>query len=77
GLVYTTGTPLDAGLRRFGRASYATDEQLDNWTYDNQLTGSVRTGPAVHTLLFGTDRQVAHAREAFAFGSATPIDVYA
>ncbi|WP_210358225.1 TonB-dependent siderophore receptor [Sphingomonas beigongshangi] len=77
GLVYTTGAPLDASLRRFGRASYATDEQLDNWTYDNQLTGSVRTGAVSHTLLFGTDRQVAHAREAFAFGSATPIDAYA
>lgn len=77
GLIYVSGAPLDAALRTFARASYATDEQLDNWTYDNQLTGHVATGPLTHNLLFGTDRQVAHSREDFAFGSAPALNVYA
>ncbi|MBI0476290.1 TonB-dependent siderophore receptor [Sphingomonas sp. MA1305] len=77
GLIYVSGAPDDATLRRFARASYATDEQLDNWTYDNQLTGRVATGPLTHNLLFGVDRQVAHSTEDFAFGSAPSLDVYA
>ena len=79
GLVYTTGSPADPAdpaPRLFNRASYATDERLNNWTFDNQLTGQVHTGALQHNLLFGVDRQVAHSNELYAFGSATPIDVY-
>lgn len=79
GIVYATGSPADANNSAptlFNRASYATSEQLNGWTFDNQLTGKVDTGPLHHRLLFGVDRQVAHSDELYAFGSATPIDVY-
>lgn len=76
GLVYVSGAPADAGLRVFNRASYATDEELNNWTYDNQLSGTVHTGAIQHQLLFGVDRQVAHSTELAAFGTAPALDVY-
>lgn len=76
GLVYVSGAPVAGSTRVFNRASYATDEELNNWTYDNQLTGTVRTGPLTHRLLFGVDRQVAHSTEDGQFGGATPLDVY-
>jgi iron complex outermembrane receptor protein len=79
GIVYTGGAPLDATQAAptlFSRSSYATREQLNDWTFDNQLTGRVQTGPLTHNLLFGLDRQVAHSDETYAFGSGTPIDVF-
>ena len=79
GIVYTTGSPVDASdpaPRLFGRASYATQEEVNSWTFDNQLTGKFDTGPLHHSLLAGVDRQVAHSDELYAFGSATPIDVF-
>ena len=76
GLVYVSGTPVAGSTRVYNRASYATDEELNNWTYDNQLAGTVRTGPVTHRLLFGVDRQVAHSTEDGKFGTATPLDVY-
>ncbi|MGK6324528.1 TonB-dependent siderophore receptor [Sphingomonas sp. DT-51] len=76
GLIYVSGAPADAGLRVFNRASYATDEELNNWTYDNQLSGTVHTGAIEHQLLFGVDRQVAHSTELAAFGTAPALDVY-
>ena len=77
GLIYVSGAPSDAGLRVFDRASYVSDEALNNWTFDNQLSGTIRTGPVTHSLLFGADRQVAHATEVVAFGGAPRLDVYA
>lgn len=77
GLHYVSGFPTDAAQRVVPRASYATDEQLNAWTFDNQLTGEVATGALGHGLLFGADRQVLHGREDYAFGTATPIDAYA
>ena len=77
GLIYVSGAPSDASLRVFDRASYSTDEELNNWAYDNQLSGRVTTGALTHNLLFGTDRQVSHATEVFAFGSAPSLNVYA
>jgi iron complex outermembrane receptor protein len=76
GLVYVSGAPADAGLRVYNRASYASDEELNNWTYDNQLSGAIRTGAIEHQLLIGVDRQVAHSTELVAFGSAPPLDAY-
>lgn len=79
GIVYTSGSPIDPAdpaPRLYGRASYSTREQLNGWTFDNQFVGKLRTGPLDHSLLFGADRQVSHSAEAFAFGSATPIDVF-
>jgi iron complex outermembrane receptor protein len=79
GIVYTSGSavdPSDPAPTLFNRASYATREQLNDWTFDNQLTGKFDTGAVHHSLLFGVDRQVAHSAELYAFGSATPIDVF-
>ncbi|MCK8456612.1 TonB-dependent siderophore receptor [Sphingomonas faeni] len=79
GLIYTAGglDATDPTQQTYLRASYATREQLNNWTFDNQLTGTVQTGPIKHTLLFGVDRQVAHSIEDFAFGSAPSLNGYA
>ncbi|KQM22026.1 TonB-dependent siderophore receptor [Novosphingobium sp. Leaf2] len=76
GIIYTSGPQAAPATdpTRYSRASYATKEELNNWVYDNQLTGSFETGPLQHSVLLGTDRQVSHARELYAFGSATPID---
>lgn len=83
GIVYTGGYPVDAfspapsaAPTLFSRYSYSTRERVNSWTYDNQLTGSIETGPLHHALLFGADRQVAHSAELYAFGGATPIDVF-
>jgi iron complex outermembrane recepter protein len=78
-LVYSSGSPVDATLVAptvYNRASYATDETVNSWTYDNQLTGKVQTGPVQHNLMFGVDRQVGHSTELAAFGAATPLDFY-
>ncbi|WP_342454588.1 TonB-dependent siderophore receptor [Sphingomonas sp. H160509] len=79
GLIYTAGglNTTDPTQQTFSRASYATREQLNNWTFDNQLSGTVQTGPIKHTLLFGVDRQVAHSRELAAFGVAPPLNGFA
>jgi iron complex outermembrane receptor protein len=76
GIVYTTGAPVEGSDTVFSRASYSTREQLNDFTYDTQLIGHVETGPLRHRLLFGVDRQVAHSAELYAFGTATPIDVF-
>jgi len=76
GIVYTSGAPVAGSETEFTRASYATREQLNDFTYDTQLTGHIQTGPLRHNLLFGVDRQVAHSAELSAFGTATPIDVF-
>jgi iron complex outermembrane receptor protein len=74
--AYHTGTPTDATLTTFGRATYKADEHLKNGTFDNQLAGSVQTGAVRHDLLFGADVQVAHAVETVGFGAAPPLDFY-
>jgi len=78
GIAYTGGALLDSDptAASFVRYSYATREQLNAWTFDNQLTGRIETGPIVHDLLFGVDRQVLHSTETFAFGSFSPINGY-
>lgn len=76
GIYYTTGAPIDATQLVVGRASYATREKMNAWTFDNQLAGHVNTGPIAHSLLFGADRQVLHATEDFAFGGANPIAIF-
>ncbi|MEG3164630.1 TonB-dependent siderophore receptor [Sphingomonas sp. PB2P19] len=79
GIVYTGGYPTDltaSASTLYARYSYATNEQVNAWTFDNQLKGVVETGPIKHNLLFGVDRQVAHSAELYTFGGATPIDVF-
>ena len=82
GIVYTSGAPADFNYadpapRLFARASYATDERLQQYTFDNQLTGKVATGAVNHSLLFGVDRQLFRSGEVAQFGGGTPIDAYA
>ena len=78
GIVYTSGGPAAAqdDPTVYSRASYATREQLNDWTFDNQLTGTFDTGPIHHSILLGVDRQVAHSAELYKFGPATDIDVF-
>jgi iron complex outermembrane receptor protein len=76
GAIYETGVPADAAMAQFARASYATHETLDNWTFDHQLSGTFTTGPVRHALLVGVDYQTAHSFEAAAFGTAQPINAY-
>jgi iron complex outermembrane receptor protein len=76
GAIYTTGVATDATLTTFGRASYATREMLNDWTFDNQLTGKIETGPIKHSLLIGVDQQLSNSAEAYGFGSATDINAY-
>ncbi len=79
GLIYTSGglDAADPTQQTFSRASYASREQLNNWTFDNQVTGTIQTGPIKHSLLFGADRQVAHSAQDVAFGSAPSLNGYA
>jgi iron complex outermembrane receptor protein len=76
GEIYSTGAATDATLTTFGRGSYATHEALNIWTFDNQLSGTIETGPITHSILIGLDRQVIHTTELAAFGVATPINAY-
>jgi len=68
---------VDGSTTDFNRASYATNEHLNSWVFDNQLTGKFETGPLRHSVLLGVDRQVAHSDELSAFGYATTINAYA
>jgi len=77
GAIYESGVPTDATMTTFGRGSYASDETLHNWTFDNQLSGRVTTGPVTHDLLLGVDYQTARSYELAAFGSASDINAYA
>lgn len=77
GIVYTSGSLVDGSTTEYNRSSYATTEHLNNWTFDNQLSGRFDTGPLHHSVLLGVDRQVAHSDELYAFGSATTINGFA
>jgi len=80
GSVYETG--LQSGLSDISqqtisnRGSYATHETLNNWTFDNQLSGRIKTGPVTHDILLGVDRQTAHSTEVAAFGTANDISIF-
>ena len=76
GAIYETGVPTNAAMTTFGRGSYASDESLNNWTFDNQLSGKLATGPITHNLLLGLDYQTAHSFEVAAFGSANDINAF-
>lgn len=78
GIVYPGGTLNDSDptQQTYDRYSYSTREQLNAWTFDNQIHGTIDTGPLKHDLLFGADRQVSHANEVYAFGGATTINAF-
>ena len=80
GAVYESG--LQAGLSDISRqttssrGTYASAESLNNYTFDNQLSGKLRTGPITHDLLIGVDRQTAHSYELVGFGTANDISIF-
>lgn len=74
-LVYSSGT-LDDTQTQLSRGSYVADESMKSWTFDNQLNGTVQTGPVEHHVMFGFDSQVLHSREEAGFGTADSIDIY-
>ena len=78
GIVYTSGIvdTSDPTEQTFARASYATDESMKAWTFDNQLTGIFQTGPVTHNLLFGFDSQVLHSKEFYQFGGFGSLNGY-
>jgi iron complex outermembrane recepter protein len=81
GAIYESG--LQTGLSDISqqttssRGSYATHETLNNYTFDNQLTGRIVTGPLTHDIMVGVDRQTGHSTEAAAFGSANDMSIFA
>ncbi|MES2065409.1 MAG: TonB-dependent siderophore receptor [Pseudomonadota bacterium] len=78
GIVYASGSLTNSATSTtlYDRASYATRERSDSWVFDHQLRGSFTTGPLTHAVLLGVDHQAGHAREVYAFGTATPLDGY-
>lgn len=80
--AYTNGvfSPADTHQTLFSRGALRTKERLKDWTFDNQLSGTVHTGALAHHLLFGVDYQSAHSTELAGFqffpGSVSDIDAY-
>lgn len=58
------------------RGSYRTREHLKNWTLDQQVAGTVKTGALTHDLLIGLDFQHARSIEHAGFGTAPDLDVF-
>jgi iron complex outermembrane receptor protein len=73
--VYLTG--IEPDLRTLDRSVAVADETVDSLTLDNQLSGTVRTGPVTHSILVGVDYQNTRQTEAAGFGgSASTLDAF-
>lgn len=72
--VYTLGFEPD--LRTLDRGSAATDEAMDNFTIDNQLSGKFQTGPVTHDVVVGVDYQHTGQTEVAGFGAAPSLDAF-
>ena len=73
--VYSYG--LEADNRTLDRFTAATDEAVDALTLDNQITGTLNTGPITHSVIVGVDYQHTGQTEAAGFGSGVgPIDIF-
>ncbi len=73
--VYQLGFEPD--LETLYRSVALADETVDALTLDNQLAGSLQTGPVTHHLIFGLDYQDTRQTEAAGFGgAASPLDAY-
>ena len=71
--LYSNGTFTGTSL---GRYRWAHDTQVDTFTVDNQLEGTVETGALEHTLLLGADyRWYRHGASTFFDGGVAPIDI--
>jgi len=76
-LLAAFGAGLRNDLRTLNRQSFDIAENAESTTMDNQLEARFDTGPVKHTLLIGLDARRASSDYAGAFGTASPIDVYA
>lgn len=75
GFLDEQGNPMSDG-RYLGRIWYIYDDRSRLTTGDLLLQGSLRTGFATHTLLFGVDGLIHDASQISAGGSSTPLNVY-
>lgn len=74
--VYHTG--LQPDLILLNRSVALADETVDGLTLDNQLSGTLRTGPLAHHVLIGIDYQDTRQTEVAGFGgSVAPLNVFA
>lgn len=76
GFLDADGAP-DANGRHLGRQWYVYDDRARVTAADASLTGRRATGPVTHTFVFGVDALRHRATQASAFGSGTPLNVYA
>ena len=75
--VYQLGFE-DVAERELYRSVAVANEGLDALTLDNQLAGTLKTGPLTHTLIFGVDYQHTGQSEVAGFGgTASALDAFA
>jgi iron complex outermembrane receptor protein len=75
--AYLTGA-FEPGLRLLDRSVAVADETVDAITLDNQLSGTLNTGPVTHNIIVGLDYQNTRQTEAAGFGgSVAPLDAFA
>ncbi|WP_299330038.1 TonB-dependent siderophore receptor [uncultured Psychrobacter sp.] len=55
--MYNSGGFVDGSDTILNRVAYTTDENMDNWTTDNQLAYTFDTENTSHNLLFGAEYQ--------------------
>jgi iron complex outermembrane receptor protein len=74
--VYSSG--LEADFETLDRYTAASDESVDSFTLDNQVTGHLQTGPLSHSVIFGVDYQHTGQDETAGFGGpVAPINIFA
>jgi iron complex outermembrane receptor protein len=74
--VYQLGFE-DADLTTLARSVALADETVDTLTLDNNVSGTLQTGPVRHTIVAGVDYQDTRQTEVAGFGgSASPLNVW-
>ena len=81
--TYNTGLTSDffpgvpGADRTLLRRAYLTDEAATGLTVDNQLAGTIRTGPLEHHLLFGVDYLELDSDVEYEDAATLPLDLFA
>lgn len=70
------GNGLAADNRSLYRGSATSREEMNSYTFDNQIEGRFTTGPVQHTVLAGVDYQRLTGNYTYGFGAAPSIDVF-
>ncbi|UEM25150.1 TonB-dependent siderophore receptor (plasmid) [Skermanella mucosa] len=73
--VYANG--LQPDFRTLNRGVATSREEMDSYTFDNQIQGRLATGRVQHTVLAGFDYQRLDGNYTPGFGVAPSIDVFA